>query len=541
MQRILILPLLIFLGCDAGGAVIRKHLELGPAELFSGFLARNVRLDKGAVVLDARKITGEPQGLVQTDALDLLDPENRLITPDARPEKIEITCWARAPEGTRVELYTSCGDSYFSDSSWTGWEAAPGLIHTINKPGGRYLKVMIKLFTPDPENSPLVQGLNLEASYRESAARGQDSIEIKLLDNPAIVRSPVEFGYERPDQPAVREFVERNRLHELVAPMETEMDTMVAVLHWVARVPNTRYGHFEKRDYPWDIEEIVSYDNAGRPSIEGHCMSYAVAYITALTGLGYYARHWADQGFRFADHEVVEAWSNSLQKWIYFDPSLDHYYTDKASGEPLSILELHRVFVYTFFPEGETLRLPMDIQRQRVKALGGKNVPLQYVSGDYAYGRPNPDYDWGWFHGYLACGFMRLTTRNDFHSRKEPWFPHFGQGVHDFNWFLSWSDEKTPVSDKITLFSERERDFYWTLNQAQIKAKRAGADLLELEFGHSMPFFKDFIVSLDGGSFTPAGSTFDWRLHQGENSLAVMPRNEWGRTGIAARLTVFLY
>jgi len=532
-------------GCSRGDEVLHRVIDLAPAQVFNGYLARNVCLDKesGAVVLDYRKIKGdEPlEGLIETDVLDLFDILNESIGIRERPQRIELTCWAEAPPETSLELYTSFSDGYFSKDSWSDWELAPGLLATIENPPGRYLRVRIKLLSEQPGKSPLLEGLQLGATWKRSAARWKDSLKIKLYQNPSIIRSPVHFGYERCDQPAVSNFVERNRLRELVAECKSEMDTLVTLLHWVARVKNTRHGRIKSPDYPWDIEKIVSYDQSGQPSIEGHCMSYAVAYITALTGLGFTARHWAVQGFRFADHEVVEVWSNSLGKWVYFDPSLDHYYVDKTTREPLSILELHRVFVNTFFADGENLRMPMDLQRERVRKIGGKNVPIDYVSGHYAYGKPNPDYDWGWFHGYLACGFMRLTTRNDFHSRKEPWFPHFGEGVHDFDRFLSWSDEKTPVSPKITLFSERERDFYWTLNQAQIKAVRAGPALLELEFGHSMPFFDTFLISVDENPFSPGSSKYSWQLHQGENRLVVLPRNEWGRTGTGARLQVILH
>ena len=542
MRRILLIPLVLCLLSCRSESVLERRLEMSSADLFNGYRAENVRLNSiGEVVLDPRKMRGGARGLVETDIIDLCDPENNSIAPELSIKRIEVTCWASAPRDGKVELYTRCGNSFFQQQGWSPWQKAQGLLATIEKPGGRYIQARIELIADDPDNSPRLSGLDLWGIFKPAGLKGQDSISVTLFDNPRIVRSSVEFGYERMDQSAVQEFTDRNKLADLVAECRTEMDTLVKVLHWVARIRNTRHHSFVGRDYPWDIREIVSYDSTGVPSIEGHCMSYAVAYITTLTGLGFTARHWADQGFRFADHEVVEAWSNSLGKWVYFDPSLDHYYADKATGQPLSILELHRVFVDTFFKDGETLRMPMDKQRERVKAVGGKNVPIEYVSGDYSYGRPNPDYDWGWFHGYLACGFMRLSTRNDFHSRKEPWFPHFGQGVHDFDAFLSWSDEKTPVSGKITRFSERERDFYWTLNQAQIKARRVGPRVLEFEFGQSMPFFKDFLVYIDDTEQAISGSGFTWKLHEGENRLSVVPRNEWGRTGIPARLVVLLH
>ncbi|MBN2290252.1 MAG: transglutaminase domain-containing protein [Candidatus Glassbacteria bacterium] len=538
-----IIPVLLGLACTESREPAVKRLEMDAEALYQGYRAEKVRLDKqaGAVVLDSKKTGDQPAGRLETDVLDPFDPANRLVGPGILPSKVEISCTARVPQGTRVELSASFGNRYFSEEGWSEWLPLEGLSHSFSRPPGRYVRVRLVLSSGDPEVSPQVESLRLTAAYPFADRPEHGSLELALYDNQDIVLSPVTFEYERPDQPVIRDFVLRNGLAGVVAACETELDTLSAVNHWVARVRNTRHGNFANRDYPWDLGLIVSCDEAGKPSIEGHCMSYSIALISALTGLGFHARHWADQGFRFADHEVVEVWSDSFRKWIYLDPSLDHYYTGKDTGEPLSLLELHRVFVDTFFRDGETIRLPMDTQRERVKEIGGRNVPLVYVSGGYAYGKPNPDYDWGWYHGYLAAGFLRLTTRNNFHSRPEPRFPYFGQGVQDFDRFLSWSDEKTPVAEKITRYSDRQRDFYWTLNQAGIKASLGQGNRLELEFGHSQPFFKRFLVSVDSAGLSGSGDGFGWDLHPGENKLTVLPESEWGRRGIPSRLEVVLH
>ncbi|MFH1070107.1 MAG: hypothetical protein V1794_10860 [Candidatus Glassbacteria bacterium] len=517
---------------------LEKWDEFNAARLFQGYRAENVRLSPdGDIVLDERKTKGVATGVVETDVIDLLDPDCSTVAPQAGIAGYEITCWGSSPQASGLELYTRTGDSYFSREGWSDWDKADGLTAELPRGSGRYLQVRVVLAADRPENSPRLSGLDLKGSYSLPSSIQALALQPDSFINPRIVTSPVEFGYERPDQPQIAGLVERNRLTALVAGCTSELDTLVTLLHWMGHTRNTRNGFASSPDYPWDLSKIVSYGAEGELSIEGHCLSYAIVYISALTGLGFQARHWADQGFRFADHEVVEVWSNSLGRWLYMDPSLCHYYTDKSSGAPLSILELHRVFVDTFLREGETLRLPMETMRARVAAIGGKNVPIDYVSCDYAYGKPNPDYDWGWFHGYLAAGFMRLTTRNDFHSHPEPWFPHFGEGVQDFDEFLSWSDPKTPAPEKVSRFSGRERDFYWTLNQAQIKAVQTSARTVACEFGRSMPFFASFRVTVDDSEPFESGSSYVWNLRPGRNKLTVIPVNQWGRTGIGAAIT----
>lgn len=542
MRYRLLIPLVLtaFLSCAT--SLERRYLELDAAELYHhSFMAGNVRLGDGnEILIDARKLASgeEVAGVVETDVIDLLDPDGDRLAPDLRPVRLEIACRVSVPAGGRLTLEYRGGDSFFNREGWSEWRAAEGLSATPDAPGHRYWQARITLSADKLDNSPRLSGVVFSAEYKPATVY-EFSPEIVRFDNPEIVRSSVEFGYERMDNPVIRKFRELNSLDSLVAGCRSEMDTLVTLLNRVGSTRNTRHGEFDG-EYPWDIERIVSYGPDGAPSIEGHCMSYAVVYIAAVNSFGFHARHWADQGFRFADHEVVEVWSNSHGKWIYFDPSLAHYYRCSRTGEPMSILELHDVFVHTFFRDGETLRMDMDLQRERVKEIGGKNVPIEYVSGDWSYGKPNPDYDWGWLHGYLAAGFMRLTTRNDFHSRREPWFPHFGEGVHDFDEFLSWSDEKTPPGDRITRFSDRRRDFYWTLDQASVKAVRTDGNSLDLEFGHSMPFFEEFRVRIDDGPPETTGNRFHWMLHGGLNSIEAVPCDKFGRTGIPARLEVML-
>jgi hypothetical protein len=205
---------------------------------------------------------------------------------------------------------------------------------------------------------------------------------------------------------------------------------------------------------------------------------------------------------------------------------------------PLSLLEIHNIVNSAFIPDGRDWLIPMDALAARVKNVGGK-TPIVCVDQGWHYGASAPaDYDWGWYHGYLAAGFLRLTPRNDFHSRREPWFPHFGEG-QDFDAFVSYVDGKTPpFSQAVKYFSGRVRDFWYTMNQASIKATRIGEAAVDLEFGNSQPFFRRYRVSHDGAPPIPASSSYRWTLRPGTNTLVVSPEDEWGHVGIASSIRV---
>ena len=56
----------------------------------------------------------------------------------------------------------------------------------------------------------------------------------------------------------------------------------------------------------------------------------------------YLAYGWPSRHVNIIAHEICEVWNNDYGKWIYMDGYfVNHYLFDKATGEPLSILEAH--------------------------------------------------------------------------------------------------------------------------------------------------------------------------------------------------------
>jgi hypothetical protein len=302
--------------------------------------------------------------------------------------------------------------------------------------------------------------------------------------------------------------------------------------------------------YVWDIDRVfamVEVEENGRkikrPTVYGHCMSYAEIFVTGATALGYFARHMANLGFREASHEIVDAWVPSLGKWVYFDPSLSNYYYDKKTKEPLNLIEMHKIVADTFVPSGKDMHWFSEQHSEETQALVrkiGGQTPIGSRLGPWRYGKPMPrDYDWGWFHGYLAAGFVQMTPRNDFHSHPDAQSKYF-QHYPGYSGYPNWVDAKTPPRKGGHNWYRRMRDFYWTLDQASLRLEtipdRKGT--VRVELGQSMPFFKRFVVQTDDTEAAPSDACFDWDLHKGANALTVTPVDEFGRAGTGSSVTL---
>jgi hypothetical protein len=85
-----------------------------------------------------------------------------------------------------------------------------------------------------------------------------------------------------------------------------------------------------------------------------------------------------------------------------------------------------------------------------------------------------------------------------------------------------------------------KQDFCWTLNQTEIFGKDLDEQgKLTLVLRTVTPNFDHFEVRVDQDKPRPTTTDrFDWRLHPGENRLAVVTVNRFGVTGVPSTVTV---
>ncbi len=501
-------------------------------DLYAGLEATRVIPKGDSLVLDARNLqkTGGA-GVIITDVLDLIGTGILSNEGSISDLGIQITANAEAPAHIAVEVRT--GTSFFqTEATWSKWQPAIGAII----PRGRYAQFRFVLTTTDARVLPAITGAKI--TYQANPSVFPEAVILLEDQVQQILVSPVVFGYERPDQSDLTWLRQTFKLDEVIAGKQNEFGQLKALLDWVAKRKNKR-PEMQNPDgsYPWNIRKALGEENGG--TIYGHCMSYCETLISAVISLGWQARHLAIKGFRDTNHEVAEIWVNELNKWVYLDPSLDTYYADRKTGQPLSLLEMHNIYTNFVLKPGEIQRRGEDVNLSRVEALRGKH-PIKCVTNDYTYGE-HEKWDWEYGHGYLTAGWMQLTPRNNWQSQPEPWCRAFAEDPDGYCGFPVYIDEKTPIVESSTaVWYTRPRDLWWSLNQASFRLIRTGDDTLSVECGNSQPFFKRYLARIDGGEWKPVDSHFQWKLGIGRNQLEINVEDEFGRKGIVSKASVRL-
>jgi transglutaminase superfamily protein len=522
---------------------------LNAKDLYAGYEARKVLLsDDGAKLgLDPRvfKHGRERKGVVTTDPIDL-GQRIGIVGTYAHVTGVEVEVKAEVPEGASVLTETRTGANALDTSGWSDWTTLRGGKGALDKLAGRrYIQVRMTLKAPNATTLPALTGLTLKPKIVIAKRAAWSPVRVVKSDVQKIVRSAVVFNYERPDQKDIVKFRKDNKLDEVVKGAKDDFEKLVRLMDWVGSCKNDRSKkpHYYNRRYTWDINRVFKIVG-GKPTIYGHCMSYAEVMCYAAVSMGYVsARHSSVGGFRQATHEVCDIWVPSMGKWVYFDPSLTSYYRDKRTNEPLSILGTHKVIIDNFIPEGKDMRWFHQRRSSETYAMmrkvGGKK-PITCRLGPWRYGAPMPrNYNWGWSHSYLANGFVNMTPRNDFQSHPEKMPRRFGNMVVS-SAYPSWVDHKTPILRGAANWFTRERDFYWTLDQASFNLVRVGSKTITVELGQTMPFFKRYKLTVNGKETTTAKSAYRWRLQPGENTLVAAPVDEFGKVGLSSSVTLKL-
>ena len=527
-----LLMLIASFGCGGAGmhSATPTQRVLSATDLHGGFEATAVLFDRDRLALDTRYWNDGRRGVVTTDVLDL--GGDGILATGASVSGLAVTAKATIPEGSQVVVQVRIGTTYFqAPGTWSDWMPAAGVI----EPEGRYVQVRVEPATTDAEIVPALESVKL--SYRLARPRPEGGT-VRLVSDGVqrIVSSPVEFGYERRDQEDLIWLRETFGLDKVIAGKETEFDKLHALMRWVARRPNDRHKGWQgDGPYPWHIRQVLAERGGG--TIFGHCMSYCEVMLTAASALGWQGRHWAIHGVRDTSHEVPEIWIDELGKWVFFDPSLDTYYAAQPGGEPLSLIEMHRIYLQTAFEPGEVQQRGRHFNEERIGKLRGKH-PIACMTGNYTYGKPAV-WDWQWDHGYMTAGWMQLTPRNNWHSQPEPRFDFFGWGAEGYGGFPLYVDEQTPLPEATpentpSAWHTRERDFWWTLNQASFRLTRSGETTLQVECGNSQPFFQRYLAKVGEGDWRQVGASFAWDLKPGRNRLELVPEDEFGKRGLSS-------
>jgi hypothetical protein len=179
------------------------------------------------------------------------------------------------------------------------------------------------------------------------------SILRKHGDYPGDTRKdPVTFIYQSKQDPDLTRFRETWKL-ESIAGNGDDTSRVLNLLHWVhAQVRHDGNSENPEPRNALNLLEVCRKEGRGV-----NCRMMATILNEACLALGYQSRHITCAPLDKNDpdcHVITAVWLESLQKWVYLDPTFEVYFTD-SHGTLLSIPE-----VRTRMIKGEPLVLSKD-------------------------------------------------------------------------------------------------------------------------------------------------------------------------------------
>ena len=438
-----------------------------------------------------------PAGQITSPVVDLADPEGRgVIAPRMEMGPVRLEARQQTPRGTDIEFEMRAGATpVFEPERWTAWKAGTSL-----RESGRYVQWRARLSTRRADRTPVLEEVTLAADVEE---KGLDGLRLLELDQPEISRSSYAFEYLAP-HPRVDEFLEEYDFAAATDEGASELERFALLRDWV----HSQWVGWQGDKYPycpsWDPLEIlhVTRNDLGF----GMCTHYAAVFVGCAASLGYTARE------IIVDHHcLVEIWSEERQKWILQDPGpareYDAHYT--LDGIPLNGLELHQA-----------------LARGKVGEVRQHELPQKAVT-------PIRD--------NIAVCFKRfgISLRDNHLVQAEPAEAEHGNQQYHWDGYLWWTDELDPQYPEYSLQSARPEDFYSGVNQTRLylqQGEQPGE--LRVDAETVTPNFSHFLVQVDEGEWEEDGASLRWKLHEGENALAVRSVNLFGRQGRIARARV---
>jgi hypothetical protein len=485
----------------------------------------------------------EPEGTLISPVIDLWSEPDKpaALIPFTEVETLTFAFRGTVPPGTGISWQIRAGLSMdpLSEKDWSEWRTvgsgasasynARGRVsmpashwdpeRSVTLPKVRYIQWRAVLTTTDPLKSPVVESVSID---REITRRMEVPANIFVRDyhNPEIKYSSTGFTYQSADEPFNKEVIERDDLDKIVASSTGEFDLIVKMLAYSSR--RWVYGG-PTLEYPkWNTIDMA--ERAHSLGDGGMCIQHAAYLAHILTVVGLQARH-----VNIQYHEVVEVWSNEFDKWIYLDPTqaVDLYMYDKASGEPLSLCDMHKIY-YEMYGVKSPIDWMLAPDAWRTAKPDPKTLTTSFSTTDPRVEMSHV----GWMGYYELLDFLRMMPRNDFSTTTIP--EPLAQGTIQWPWdgYLNWYDHLAPPKLQYSRHPDREADFWPDLNRVRFEAvPEINGDMVFITMSTFTPSFKTFQVRVDGGEWRDSDFRFNWRLHSGKNCLEMRALSGFGIGG----------
>ena len=431
------------------------------------------------------------------------------VKPAVRAKTIALELDKLTPAGTSVALELRGGTTpSYAPDTWTPWKSAAAVTERDHK-DWRFVQWRATLRTTDRRVTPIIKKLALRADL-DVTARPADGVKVAAYDNQQIVRGYYNFTFQDAAEPRLELLRTRYRLDEVVAHCASEFEKYRTLAFWMRGIWRDAWGkHGFALHTPWDA--LISLELAPQYKASGMCVIYSNTFVQCALAVGLQGR-----GNILDHHFVSEVWSNEYKKWLTFDVAAS---TDSIRPAfhmkddlPLNALETH-----TLARAGKKDQVWIVPAGPHPKINGAdqkKENMLGPNEWEPRFGMPfRNNYLTSWLPGELEHGFIQ----------------------YHYDGYLWWKDAAIPKYEEYTYQSSHPRDFYWTINQAQVflSATDKPAELA-VRLDTVTPNFAGYLVRLDGGEWKESGADFAWTLHAGTNTLEAKPVNAFKLDGITS-------
>ena len=413
--------------------------------------------------------------------------------------RLSLRMEGETPPGTTLGAELRAGPTpTYDPKTWSAW--GPGDDFAA-RPGDRFAQWRVTLGTEDPLRTPTLQGVQAIAEVEVMAGSWG---RLLVADSRPIPRSSFPFGYQAPTA-RTRMLRERWHLDDLLYGEEDDLSRLRCLAEWV----RDQWTDGWNRDWkalrlspPWDgalILELAAHDLS-----QGMCTHYSTAFVHACASLGIPARHVIHKA-----HCTSEVWSDYWGKWIWFDVGGDMndrtraVYHVEREGVPLSALEARSAW-----QEGEL---------DGVRLVGRKAREVFRLE-----------------QRLDLLDHFCIVLRNDQMTSLNPGEPEHGVMTYHYDGYLWWRDARMPPLPWFSLSSNREADFYWTLNRTRIHLQRTEREgVLSVQLESCTPHLQAYQVRLNGGEWEESPAEREWQLQRGENLLEARSVSAFGLPGPA--------
>ena len=435
------------------------------------------------------------------------------VKPAVALRRVGIELDKATPPGTSISLSLRGGQTpAYSPEGWTPWRAISDISDRDYK-NWQFFQWRARMQTSDRRQSPLLRKLTVRADI-EVLQQKDKAVRSAAADNMKVIRGYYPFTFQDAAEPRLEVLRNRYRLDEVVAHCSSEFEKFRVLAFWMRGIWRDGWGkHNLDLHTPWDA--LISLELAPQYKASGMCVIYSNTFIQCALAVGLQAR-----GVVLDHHFVSEVWSNEHRKWVTFDiaASLDSLRSafHMKDETPLSSLETHTLAregkkdQVWIVPAGPFPRVNGADQKKE-KLLG----PNEWEA---RFGMPSRNnYLTSWLPGELEHGFIQ----------------------YHYDGYLWWKDTPIPKYEEYTYQSSHPRDFYWTINHAQVfLSATARPAELRVQLDTVTPNFAAFRVRLDAGEWKDSGADFSWTIHPGTNTLEVKPVNAFQKDGVTSVIRI---